>query len=106
MSAYPSELTRRFEARIQQMMRDVAKLKTRTAGIDSGSTLAVLPAVIDPAYTTGDPKCLINGSAVLSGPFQHLASYTPAASDLVLVIPVPVTASGLSSSYIILGRVT
>jgi hypothetical protein len=95
-------LQQRFAASMASLQRDVRKLQTRTAGIDSGFPLAALPAQVDPAYTgTGDPNVLINGSAALSGPCQHLASYTPAAGDQVLVIPV-----GVSKTYVILGKLT
>lgn len=47
-----------------------------------------LPAVIDPAYASGDPQVLLNGSATLSDPHQHLASYTPVAGDPILAMPV------------------
>lgn len=106
MTAYPADLVRRFSDEMKKLRRDVAKLKTRTAAIDSGMPLAVLPGVIDSGYSSGDPRCYVNGSATLSGPFQHLASYSPSAGDTVLVIPVPLTANGLSSSYVILGRVS
>lgn len=105
MTAYPPDLLRRFEYHVQELQRAVRRLQTRTAGIDSGATLAALPAQIDPAYTTGDPKALINGSTTLTGPYQHLSSYTPAAGDAVLVLPTPVTAPGVSG-YVILGKLS
>jgi hypothetical protein len=104
VATFPKQLTQRFPAEFQDMLARIAQLETRTAGIDSGATLAALPAVIDPAYTSGDPSCLINGSAVLSGPYSHLASYTPVASDAVLVLPTPVTATGVSA-FIVLGKI-
>ena len=106
MTAYPDDLSRRFDQQIQQLMRDVARLMSRTAGIDSGMPLAVLPGVIDPGYNSGDPNAFVNGASTLTGPYQHLASYSPSAGDTVLMIPVPLTATGLTSSYIILGKVT
>lgn len=68
-------------------------------GIDSGFPLMAVPAQIDPAYTSGDPMALINGSAVLSGPYQHLASYTPVAGDAVLAVPVV-----SQQTYVIIGK--
>lgn len=84
---------------------DIKKLQTRTAGIDSGFPLMALPGVINPAYTTGDPTVQVNGAVdgtgapIYSGPYQHLAAYTPAASDSVILLPVPALAS-----YVVLGK--
>lgn len=105
MVAYPAELTRRFSEEMKKLRQDVARLKTRTAGIDSGMPLAALPAQINPAYTSGDPRCLVNGSATLSGPYQYVTSYTPAAGDMVLLVPTPVTAPGVTS-YVIIGKLS
>lgn len=99
MTTYPPPLLQRFSATLQALQQDVAKLKTRTAGIDSGFPLMCLPGVIDSGYTSGDPKVYVNGAATLSGPFQRLASYTPTAGDPVLLVPV-----GVLQSYIVLGK--
>lgn len=99
MTQHAPPIQQRFSHALAKLQRDVRKLQTRTAGIDSGFPLAALPAVIDPAYTTGDPNVLVNGSAALTGPCQHLASYTPAANDNVLVIPV-----GVNQAYVVLGK--
>lgn len=104
MTAYPAELTRRFAAQLSDVFRRVRLLEQRTAGIDAGMPLAVLPAVIDPAYVSGDPKALINGSSALTGPYKHLSSYTPVASDPVLVVPVPATGVALTATYVVLGK--
>jgi len=95
---YPRPLETRFAAQLQSMRQRLTKVETRTAGIDSGWPLAMLPAVIDSAYTSGDPLAYINGATVLTGPYQHLASYTPAAGDSVLAAPV-----GATQTYVILG---
>jgi hypothetical protein len=105
MTAYPTELGRRFAADLREMRRAITKLQSRTAGIDSGAPLAALPAVIDAAYSSGNPKAHINGSATLTGPYQHLTSYTPAAGDSVLVLPTPVTAPGVTA-YVVLGKLS
>lgn len=99
MTLYPPALEQRFSAAMADLQRRLTKLESRTAGIDSGFPLAVLPAVIDSGYTSGDPKAYINGATTLTGPYQHLASYTPAAKDQVLAIPV-----GQLGTYVILGR--
>jgi hypothetical protein len=99
MPMYPAPLEKRHAQTMQSMQQRITKLETRTAGIDSGFPLAALPAVIDSAYSSGDPKAYINGSTTLTGPYQHLASYTPAANDAVLAIPV-----GATQTYVILGK--
>lgn len=101
MPMYPEPIERRFAAKLQNMLQRITKLESRTAAIDSGFPLAALPAVIDSGYTSGDPKAYINGSATLTGPYQHLASYTPAANDSVLALPV-----GVNQTYVILGKLT
>jgi hypothetical protein len=98
---YPEPLERRFATTLQSIRQRLTKLETRTVAIDSGYPLAALPAVIDSGYTSGDPKAYINGSATLTGPYQHLAAYTPAAGDSVLALPV-----GALQTYIILGKLT
>lgn len=101
MTLYPTDLQHRFEAIFKGLQQRVAKLESRTAAIDSGWPLAALPAVIDAGYTSGDPKAYINGAAALTGPYQHLSSYTPAAGDTVLTVPV-----GATQTYVILGKLT
>lgn len=101
MTQYPQKLgVERFQATMNKLMQDVAKLKTRTAGIDSGFPLMMLPGVVSGSYTSGDPEVYVNGAAALSGPYQHLASYTPAAGDNVLLAPV-----GALQSYVVIGRI-
>lgn len=92
-------MTDRFAAEIKALRASVARLQTRTAVIDSGFPLMPLPGVIDAAYTSGDPMVYVNGAASLSGPFQYLASYTPTASDPVILLPVPALAT-----YVVLGK--
>jgi hypothetical protein len=99
MTMYPKPLEQRFAATIQAIQARLTKLESRTGSIDSGYPVAALPAVIDSAYATGDPKAYLNGASTLTGPYQHLASYTPAAGDAVLVAPV-----GVQRTYIILGK--
>ena len=55
--------------------------------------------VVDPAYTTGKPKVTLAGAAGLTASgLDRLSSYTPTASDPVLIAVV-------GSSYVILGKV-
>lgn len=106
MTAYAKTLADRFAAEMRAFRSRLTRLEQKTAGIDSGMPVALLPGIINPAYTSGDPKVLVNGSATLSGPFQHLASYTPAANDAVLLAPLPVTAGQGTGTYVVLGRLT
>lgn len=99
MTLFPPALEQRFAATLKSIQDRLKKLESRTAAIDSGFPLAALPAVIDAAYSSGDPKAYINGSPTLTGPYQHLAAYTPAANDAVLVLPV-----GVNQTYVVLGR--
>lgn len=106
MPAYPTSLPARFASDLARLFRRVRQLEARTAAIDSGWPLAALPGIINPAYTSGDPTVLVNGSATLTGPYNHLSSYTPAASDQVLLLPIPLTAQGGAvTNYVILGKV-
>ncbi|MFE2407133.1 hypothetical protein ACFXDE_02180 [Kitasatospora sp. NPDC059408] len=99
MPLYPRPLEQRFPAELQSIQLRLGRVETRTSAIDSGWPLAVLPAVIDPAYTSGQPRAFVNGATTLTGPYQRLASYTPAANDSVLVLPVRST-----RTYVILGK--
>lgn len=104
MTQYPQKLgIERFQATMNGLLKRVAKLETRTAGIDSGYPLAVLPGVLDSGYTpgSGSPQAYVNGAASLSGPYPCLGSYAPVAGDSVLLAPV-----GAHRSYYILGSVT
>jgi hypothetical protein len=101
VTLYPRPLEQRFQQTITQILQRIGRLESRTAAIDSGWPLAALPAVIDPGYTSGDPKAYLNGAPTLTGPYQHLSSYTPAAGDSVLAVPV-----GVLRTYVILGKLT
>lgn len=107
MTGYPDPLDARFGRKVQRMDRSIRRLQSRTAGIDSGAPLAVLPGQVNPSYSgTGNPRVLINGATTLTGPYQHLASYSPAPGDSVLVVPVPATQDGSATSYIVLGSLS
>ena len=100
MPQYPMPLDRRHALTMAGFSERLKRLEARTACIDSGFPLAAIPAVIDPGYSSGDPMAYVNGSTTLTGPYQHLAAYTPAANDTVVVLPV----GGTSQSYVILGK--
>ncbi|MCW2901544.1 MAG: hypothetical protein JWO67_3809 [Streptosporangiaceae bacterium] len=99
MGQHPLPLDRRYQAALQDIQRRLRTVEMRTMGIDSGFPLMALAAQIDPAYSSGDPKVFLNGAATLTGPYQHLASYTPAANDLVLAVPVVAL-----QTYVIVGK--
>jgi hypothetical protein len=98
---YPANLRERDKRVMAALRQDVKRLQSRTACIDSGWPLAALPAVISGSYVSGNPHVYINGAMTLSGPYQYLASYTPAANDNVLIIPV-----GVSQTYVIIGKLS
>jgi hypothetical protein len=102
MTQYPRPITQRLQAVLPAILTRLTKLESRTAMLDSTFPLAVLPGVIDAAYTgTGDPMVTVNGAATLSGPYQYVTSYTPAAGDSVLLVPVPALAA-----YVIIGKLS
>jgi hypothetical protein len=97
---YPARLEDRFGLAVPDILRRLRLLEVRTAVLDSGFPLMVLPGVISGSYSgSGDPEVYVNGSTTLTGPYQHLASYTPAASDTVLLVPVPAL-----QSYVVIGK--
>lgn len=98
MPLYPRPLQSRHAQATVQLQQAVTKLQTRTAVVDSGFPVAALPAVIDHNYASGNPMVYVNGAAVLTGPYQSLGSYTPRASDSVLLVPVPAL-----NTYVIAG---
>ncbi|MEV7770594.1 hypothetical protein [Kitasatospora sp. NPDC086791] len=101
MPRYPDPLEARFAGTMQNIQQRISRLENRTTSIDSGFPLAALPAVIDPAYSSGQPKAYINGATALTGPYRRLSSYTPTAGDSVLAMPVRI---GQVGTYVILGK--
>jgi hypothetical protein len=54
---------------------------------------------IDSGYASGRPKILFDGESTMGAKlYPYLASYTPAASQRVLLVPV-------GSGYVIVGRI-
>lgn len=100
MTQYPSQIGHpRLAATLQATQQRLTKVETRTASIDSGFPLAVLPGQVDPSYSgSGSPMAYLNGAATLSGPYQCLSSYQPVAGGSVLLAPV-----GANQTYVILG---
>lgn len=88
MTQYPSGLDDRFAADLGALYRRVTMLENRTGNIDSGTLIQTLTGTIDPAYTgVGNPSVQISGAASLTGPYQYLSGYAPAAGDNVLLVP-------------------
>lgn len=84
------------------LRRDLAALRATALNrlATHAHTAAHTTGVVDPAYTTGKPKVTLAGAAGLTeSGLDRLASYTPTASDPVLVA---VTADG---GYVVLGKV-
>lgn len=101
MTGFPRPLDDRWAASLSDLQSRLRLVESRTMILDSTSPVAALPGVIDSGYTSGDPRVAINGAA-LSGPYQHLASYTPAANDAVVVLPIVTAAAG--ATYLVLGK--
>jgi hypothetical protein len=80
------------------LLRDITAFVTATKQ-PSSADRPVRLAVVDPAYTTGWPRVTFEGETTLSGKqYPHLDSYTPAAGDRVVLVPVGTT-------YLVIGRV-
>lgn len=102
MGLHPKPLSARHAATMVSLQQSVAKLQSRTSGIDSGFPLATLPGVIDHGYSgSGNPKVYVNGAGELSGPYSFLGTYTPVAGQAVFLQPV-----GAQQAYVITGSVT
>jgi hypothetical protein len=99
VTRYVVPLNARFGDTFREVQRRLRTVEARTMGIDSGFPLMAVPAQIDPSYSSGDPMAFINGATTLTGPYQHLASYTPVAGDQVLAVPVV-----SQQTYVIMGR--
>ena len=99
---YPRPLQSRHAQATVQLQQAVSKLQTRTSMVDSGFPVAPLPAVIDHNFSgSGNPQVYANGATALTGPYGCLASYTPRASDSVILVPVPAM-----NTYIVAGTTT
>jgi hypothetical protein len=98
----PKPVTARHADTMTKLIRQVTKLQSRTAAIDSGFPLATLPGVISESYTgSGNPQVYVNGSSELSGPYAFLGTYKPVAGQAVLLQPV-----GAQQTYVIAGSTT
>jgi hypothetical protein len=82
-----------------QMRADIRRLEVRTACIDSGWPLAMLPGVV--ASTTSGVMVYINGATTATGPLPYLASYSPTDGDNVLLAPM-----GVQRTYVVIGVLT
>ncbi|KJE26979.1 hypothetical protein LG52_12 [Geobacillus kaustophilus] len=56
--------------------------------------------VIDPAYSSGRPKVIFDGSTTVSSKtYPYLSSYTPRANDRVIL-------ANVGGTHVILGKIT
>jgi hypothetical protein len=99
VSEYPPSLARMFPDLIRDMKRRLRDVELRTSPVNPTSMLYATTGIVDPAYSSGLPRVTLAGDSVLSAAgYPYLATYTPAASDVVLLLP-------LRGSYVIGGRV-
>lgn len=96
MNRFPVPLEQRFEQFMKQAATDLQKLKTITAVMEVGCYVNGYVGTIPGTYTSGDPTVTLATGTVL-GPLQHLASYSPAAGDTVLLVPV-------GQTYVVAGK--
>lgn len=61
------------------------------------TSLPAQAGVVDPSYTTGNPMVTVGSDTVLSGPYQYLSGYSPAASDAVALLWV-------AGAWVVLGK--
>jgi hypothetical protein len=54
--------------------------------IKADNSLPAQTGVISPTYTSGNPMVTVGSDTTATGPYQHLSSYTPAASDHVALL--------------------
>ena len=81
-------------AEFVQLVREVVRQETPSGG------RAARLGTVDAGYTTGAPRVTLDGTATLSPDgFPRLTSYTPAASDRVLLLPI-------GNGYVIAGKVS
>jgi len=85
-------LHQRAASKQSTLERRVKALEIRADG-----SLPAQAGVISPAYTSGNPMVTVGSDTTLTGPYQHLSSYTPAASDHVALLWV-------AGTWIVLGK--
>ena len=67
--------------------------------IRADGSLPAQAGVISPSYTSGNPMVTVGSDTTLTGPYQHLSSYTPAASDHVALLWV-------AGAWCVIGKLT
>ena len=97
MSRYPAPLADRFAATIRDLASRLRAVEARAVQLTADPVYARF-GTVDAAYTTGDPQITVDGDAGLTGPYRHLGSYTPAAGDRVVLVPV-------GAGYVVAGKV-
>lgn len=95
MAKFPKPPAQRFGANMGELATQVALLLQKTLVLEDGAYVVNYVATISAGYTSGQPTVLMPDGST-AGPYPCLSSYTPHASDTVLMVPN-------GQSYIILG---
>lgn len=94
MTQFSPPLAKRGASRQAGVERRVQVLEQRLNASPAAQT-----GVIDPAYSSGDPNVTVGADTSLTGPYQYLSGYTPAAAD-------PVALLWVGGTWIVLGKLS
>jgi hypothetical protein len=73
--------------------------RVKALEIRADNDLPAQKGVVSPSYTSGDPMVTVGADTTTTGPYQHLSSYTPAASDHVALLRV-------AGAWLVIGKLT
>jgi hypothetical protein len=62
--------------------------RVKALEIRADNTLPAQTGVVSPSYTSGNPMVTVGSDTSATGPYEHLASYSPAAGDPVVLVRV------------------
>lgn len=65
--------------------------------IRADNSLPAQTGVVSPSYTSGNPMVTVGSDTSVSGPYQHLSSYAPAANDAVALLRV-------AGAWVVIGK--
>jgi hypothetical protein len=82
----------------QKFLNTVSQATRADFKKETSASRPIRLAVIDPSYTSGNPRVTFEGEETLSDKEYPYANYTPAAGDRVVMLP-------LGTSYVIIGAV-
>lgn len=71
--------------------------RVKALEIRADSALAPQTGVVSPSYTSGNPTVTVGSDTTATGPYQHLASYSPAAND-------PVALLWVAGAWVVIGK--